>query len=106
MPLEEAVRNAKTLGLSYGQYIARYRSDEHIEPKKKNAVLLKIDEYEAARKDISIKKRVKMDVDKLVKMYGAGESLKDMSKVLGCTEIEMARFITKAGLTRADCCDR
>lgn len=102
MPLEEAVRNAKSLGLSYGQYIARYRSDEHIEPKKKSAVLLRIDKYEAS-KNISIKKKAKMDVDKLVKMYGAGDSLKEMSEVLGCTEIEMARFISKAGLTRTDC---
>ena len=45
-------------------------------------------------------------LNEIVEMYGNGYSLKDIALEIGVTEFELARFLSKAGLTREECMGR
>ena len=110
MPLEDAVEAANSLGLSYGQYIARYRANEYIEPKKKNPALTitgRRGNYNTLEKPKPsyVRKKMRDSINKIIKMYGDGEPIRKIAGILGVTEFEMARFIEVAGLTRKECAE-
>ena len=113
MPLEDAVEVANSLGLSYGQYIARYRANEYIEPKKKKTALTvsgrrgtyKMLPKLAKPKPSYVRKKMQESIDKIIKMYGDGEPIKKIAGILDVTEPEMERFIEIARLTRKECAE-
>lgn len=104
MPLNEVDQRANALGLSYGQYVAQYRNNEHIKKRVENVYRVPLDAdgnpIKTPRKN---RKHLQKCADKIVHMFGNGSAIDEMAEVLGVSEIEMARFIKQSGLTREEC---
>ena len=107
MSLSEVDRRAKDLGMSYGQYVAQYRSDEVIRTRPEPGYGFGL--RPGRRRLLSVgrtREGMQKYADTIVEMYGSGYSLKDIALEIGVTEFELARFLSKAGLTREECMGR
>lgn len=107
MSLSEVDRRAKDLGMSYGQYVAQYRSDEVIRTRPEPGYGFGL--RPGRRRLLSVgrtREGMQKYADTIVEMYGNGYSLKDIALEIGVTEFELARFLSKAGLTREECMGR
>lgn len=104
MSLNEVDQRASALGLSYGQYVAQYRNNERIKKRRDDACRVPLDAdgnpIKTPRKN---RKHLQKCADKIVYMFGNGNTISEMAEVLGVSEIEMARFIKQSGLTREEC---
>lgn len=87
MTLNEVVAAAKKDGLSYGQWVAKNRSDEMVRKKRKSK---------------SKDKRIKIDIDEVASMYMAGKNPRDIAKEIGVTPAAVYVVIRTLGLKRLE----
>lgn len=107
MTLEEVDRRAKDLGLSYGQYVARYRSDEVIKPPEEQNLSLYISKRRNKRRGLfsraQPREKMRETASDVIKKYASGYSLRSIAQDLDISEFELAKFLDKAGLSRRKC---
>ena len=107
MTLEEVDRRAKNLGLSYGKYVATYRPNEEIKPRREQSLSDRISGSRRKHRGLlsraQSRERMRDVSDLIINKYANGGSLKSIAQDLSVTEFELARFLEKAGLSRREC---